>query len=375
MAFPPDPDDQIIDAAQRYASAEEEAFKSEKFNHKREKIAQAASRGKLDNLQERVAWLLNRYSDTRDSDKRLQIRFWDTFEGMVGTQFIAKEDFYKLTAATSITRARQKIQNTYRLFQSSEGVREHRKGMAGEEKEKAIQEQPPIETISVFADESGKTSSRLIIASVWLLHPPEEFAFLRAFVQWRKERPRFKGELHFKEINSKSIREYLEFADFLKAQSGTVSFKAISVERRGTGNIDSTLTHLQSLLLRLGIEHEDQTNRAPLPRSLNYAKDSEKEGGGDKLMLAEIRNQLSVFAETRFGGRLSLQLFEALNSKQSTFIQIADLYASSLNRIYNPQDAANEKDHFARYFLESLGTPQGPTEVICDNDMTAVFNL
>ena len=76
----------------------------------------------------------------------------------------------------------------------------------------------------------------------------------------------------------------------------------------------------------------------------------------DKLFLAELSDKLKQTAATRFHGKLGIDELETADSAGNPFIQLADLFTSSLNRIVN-SDPHNEhpKDRFADYFLERIG--------------------
>src|SRR5437867_2968602 len=95
--------------------------KAATLDARRERLLHAVHSCQLNTMEERVAWLLNHYPKTRDSDITLQIRFWqnfqaDRFEG----GDISVSDYYRLAKLTSLTRARALIQNKLKLFQASE---------------------------------------------------------------------------------------------------------------------------------------------------------------------------------------------------------------------------------------------------------------
>ena len=79
---------------------------------------------------------------TRDSDLGLQIAYCEEFEPVVGGgEYVRKQDVYRLTRYNSVARARAKIQNTYKLFQESEGVRRLRGKLSDEQRAKASEQQ------------------------------------------------------------------------------------------------------------------------------------------------------------------------------------------------------------------------------------------
>src|SRR5438874_208666 len=67
-------------------------------------LQSALSSGRLDTIQEKVAWILNRYPSTRDSDVTLQLKYWENFEPDVALgSTIQKQDLYKLARLTSLS--------------------------------------------------------------------------------------------------------------------------------------------------------------------------------------------------------------------------------------------------------------------------------
>jgi hypothetical protein len=353
----------------------EPSSKQERVEQERHTLLESVAAGKLDTLQERVAWLLNTDPKTRDSDIALQVAFWETFESdLAGGDSIRKADLYNVTRLTSLARARAKIQNTYGLFQASPIIRRQRGKLSEEERAKAIEQQPPPDVLAVYADESGKTGRHLIVGSVWILHPPQIFSFMRRVDEWRKARD-FTDEFHFNKITAAKLPHYLAFADFLVENAAVMSFKVISVERAGLADVDEALRTLYYQLLVRGIEQEDTTGRAPLPRGLQLWKDQD-EPGHDKIFLARLKEELRAARTNRFDGRLVVEECEAIDSRGQVLIQVADLYTSSINRVLHAEgDRTRPKDQFADYLLSALGLPLGPTSPETVNDMTVYVSL
>jgi hypothetical protein len=188
-----------------FSPEQENLSKEEQVEQEREALIEGVSAGKFDTLQERVAWILNHYPDARDSDVALQLEYWEMFQPeFLEGEYIRKKDLYQLARLTSLTRARAKIQNTYRLFLASPDVRKHRGKLSEEEREKAGEQRPAYPLFAVYADESGKTGKFLIVGSVWFLHPPEILSFIRTVETWRKTH-KFTDEFHFSTISSAKL--------------------------------------------------------------------------------------------------------------------------------------------------------------------------
>lgn len=349
--------------------------KEAKLEGEKTEILRSVASAKLDTLQEKVAWILNNYPEARDSDITLMLIYWKRFDpDMYDENFIKTDDLYQLTRLTSLQRARAKIQNTYRLFQASPTIQRRRGILEESEKEKAVEQQPSYDVFVVYADESGKTGDYLMVGSIWFLHAPETATMVQE-IEECKRRQSFNGELHFKKISKSNLPVYKEIADILAAKSSTVSFKAISVERKGIARVNDALIHLYYLLLVDGAEHEHKTGRGPLPRMLQLWKDAE-EPGFDKLLLENVRDRVIQAGKSRFDDKLKADHFEAVDSEKLSLIQLADLFTSSLNRVLNAKgDRSNPKDEFADYLLKLLGTPDGPLEEKATNDMTYHISL
>ena len=131
-----------------------------KIEEERQLLLTRVGSSDVSTLRQRIAWLLNRYPSTRNSDIALQIKHWETFEGETyrGSNIVA-DDLYKLTRLTSIARERARIQNQYRLFLADPDVREHRGTLEEDERENAVST-PDYPVYAVFLDESGKGSTR-----------------------------------------------------------------------------------------------------------------------------------------------------------------------------------------------------------------------
>ena len=214
-------------------------------------------------------------------------------------------------------------------------------------------QQPDRPVFSVYADESGKTQDHLVVGSVWF-PVPGEIADVFFEIRRLKEQYDFEGELHFNKINARKLPFYEALARFLGKQATAFSFKAISVERRGIGNVSDALRELYRLLLVEGVKHEVETGRAILPRKLQLIKDAE-EPGSDKLLLKWLEGQMSVSAQSLFDNKLEIGHFAAESSEGSEVLQTADLFTGSVSRQLNAMGSGNNpKDRFARYFLEAI---------------------
>lgn len=70
----------------------------EDIDKERQEILDAVSSYKTDTIRDKVAWVLNHYPETRDSDITLQLKYWETFESHIYKGgHIEPKELYELT--------------------------------------------------------------------------------------------------------------------------------------------------------------------------------------------------------------------------------------------------------------------------------------
>ena len=344
-----------------------------RIEREREALLRSITSGDGDTVLHRVAIVLNRFPETRDSDLKLMLRFWEAYEGYDGG-VISPADLFERARLMSLTRARARIQNTFNLFQATPDVRKRRGKLSDEERDKAREATERHPGTTVLFDESGKAGPDLIIGAVWFADPEEFYKLTRKLGEWRAQSG-FSNELHFKDLDERSEPFYREAIDLVLAECASVSFKAASVPKEGVKRTDEALEELMYQLLRRGVQHEHDSGRAVFPRTLQVWKDLEAKGS-DRLLLARLKDRLTQAAKIELDSQLTLDDFEAVESDTSDPMQIADLFAASLNRFHNVSPAGNVKDRFARFLLERVGALNAPLqEGAYDVDSVMHFRL
>ena len=362
--------DPIEDNPQENLS-EEEKLKEAKREEEIQELLNNLSSATVNTLRDKVAWVLNQNPEARDSDITLMLRYWETFESNVyNGQHINPNDLYRLTRLTSISRERARIQNVYKLFQASSEVRQHRGTLSEDEKEKAVEDKPiGYPSVTVYMDESGKNAAQLIVGSVWFLEIGKPlFDILRRIMDFKKEM-NFTKEFHFAKMSRDDLPIYKRMLEIFLHEAPTYSFKVISVPARGIQNKQEALRQLFYHLIIKGIENENETGRAVLPRSLQVWKDAEEEGA-DRLLIADLDDKLKQASPTLFNNKLYLNFVRCADSEHNLFLQIADLFSASANRILNESGVAkNHKTDFAEFFLDSVGIDKtfSPNEKLGDH--------
>ncbi|WP_409302334.1 DUF3800 domain-containing protein [Peribacillus sp. SCS-155] len=316
--------------------------------------------GNTKHLITKVASILNRFPDTRNSDVALMVKYWEVYEGHKAN-FVSVSKLFRLERLTSISRTRAKIQNEYGLFKADEKIRRFRQNREETQKEYQIATKPSMDFISIYADESGKNDDFAIVGSMWILAEVGSLqSEVTSWVQARKQDDdTCPDEFHFNKINNggRNLTVYKDFIDFVVSHGHMISFKAIAVNKTKIAQpIDEIITELFYQLVRTGVEHEQRTGRVSLPRQIAYFKDAED--GESAMRLNRIEQSLRDNFTLHYQGNLRLNAFTSIDSKYSRFIQISDLFTGAINRRINHQrnnpESSNAKDEFANYIYQLL---------------------
>jgi hypothetical protein len=332
--------------------------KDQERKKKADALWKAVQMGDDKHLTTRVANILNRYPETRNSDIALQIKYWQVYNGLT-SNFVDISKMFKLERLTSIVRARAKIQNEYKLFLADTEVRRRRRTLEEEEKEAQLLDKPSYGTINVFADETGKTEKYVIVAGIWFLSEQLASKIQRDFLKWSSEKYKqgikIPDEFHFKNLNNRNNQEleiYKEFFNLIIRNGEMVSFKAVAVNKSKINRvpISDLVTKLYYQFIRLGINHEISSNRVQLPKKINLTKDEE---GESALILETLKQGLEDNFKIHYEDDLIMDQLISMPSHEHLFLQFADLFVAALNRKYNnPGD--NNKDRLAEYILETV---------------------
>lgn len=330
---------------------EQDSSELEKIEIERKAILNRVVSGNIQNIQDRVAFILNNDHDARNSDIDLAWSYWQAFEAhRFNGQYITKEQLRVLTKLTSLTRARAKIQNEYKLFQADDDVKKFRGVLEEDHKAQAVEDKPMgLGVYSVYIDETGKTQDYLSVGSLWVSEIGSSFILSHLDMnQWKKRR-NIDFEFHFSQLSRIRIEDYKSFFITFLSLYPAVSFKLIVVNNKGFADTNKAITDLTYHLIKKGIDHENTTGRASLPRMLQVWID-EEEKGSDELKLENIKERITG---QKIEG-LYLDKFQAISSEDNYFIQIIDLFTGAINRKLHSPDGNHFKDEFANFVLDTL---------------------
>lgn len=365
------------DELQDESTEQEKTVKDESREEKLEKEGQELLNrvlcGNIENIKDRVAFILNNSTDARNSDIMLAWEYWKDFEPEILTgNSVDMEQMLQLTKISSLSRIRAKIQNEYKLFLADEVVRKYRGMLDDDMRQEAVDDKPSGTGIySVYIDETGKTQQYLSVGSLWLLnYGYNHIAKTNILKEW-KALNNITYEFHFTKMSNSSLEMYKEFfAKFLSLYP-EVGFKLIVVNNTGFADVNSAITDLTYHLISKGVNHENTSGRAPLPRVLTVYIDDE-EVGSDRLKLENVKGRL----KNQHTPGLFVEEFRAIASNENFYIQAVDLFTGAVNRKLHYPNGTHAKDILANYILGMVNLNINEINISNNNiDQSAVFNL
>ncbi|MCM1010041.1 MAG: DUF3800 domain-containing protein [Fusobacterium sp.] len=326
------------------------------------------------NILSLLAYMLWQYPNTRNSDITLALEFYKKFYPEIVKESLIKfEDFFKIPKMYDIQRARAKIQNTEGLFPAKESVIQKR--IKKEQEYRLYFKNENTEPLTnpsdyyIYFDESGKTDKYFILAGI-LINSEISNKYFSDKLNIIKTRLNKKynqniKELKFTSIDKKNINFHKEFITNLFEEDVLPTFVSIIIENKGlkqssqkkkTENLLRIilLDSITSVIVRTTCCSSFGNTKA----SLNIILD--KDGAGyDTLELENFKQDLISSINKQFKYFVSLDSFGYNDSKENILIQLADLYASSLNNIFSdiPETSENAKckKQFAQLLIELIG--------------------
>ena len=239
--------------------------------------------------------------------------------------------------------------------------------------EAVLSDSHPRRVLQIFADETGKTQNYVIVAAVWILNGRAVFNITRAIQAWKDQSRWAKREVHFTKFGKGDDEPLAEYLDVIEANREFLSFKVIAVEKaRSKRPIEEIVRKLHEHMLVRGIEHEVSSSRVDLPREVAVTLDEEQ--SLDPFTLSELTRQTSAMLQQQYGDQISIAKIEAVSSRHSPLVQLADVIAGAVNRRLNPQDERGHKDEMADMVIQRLGLVL-EDESVPGLDATALFRV
>jgi len=344
-----------------------------KLEREAREVLDHLSSGIMASVRDRVAYLLSRNTDARNSDNELVWAFWRTFESdKFNGGSVTQEQMQSMTKERSLIRWRAKIQNEYRIFQADEVIQGYRGTLEEDVRDEAIATKPSgLRNTTVYIDETGKTQTYLCVGSLWIPDSGSSIVQIKTSIDnWRQDNS-ITYEFHFTDVTRNKLQLYKDFFAKFLALNPTAGFKIIVLNKSGLSDINKSIVDLTFHVLDRGLTHEHESGRARLPRLLQVWMD-EDEASRDQLKIANIKERIKA---QNING-LVLDDIYAVNSASNYFIQAVDLFTGAINRRLHRENTSNHKDELSDFILTLTGMDVDGIDLentLADN--ATVFNL
>ncbi|MBL8205375.1 MAG: DUF3800 domain-containing protein [Blastocatellia bacterium] len=348
----------------------------------RQRVLSHLAAGKITNLPDQVAHILNHFPGTRNSDKKLAIQLIKLFyPGYIDQQGkVSIDALEELPKLYDMQRHRAKIQNDYGLFLADPDVHAFRKKLSQKARETLVSEGRIASNLRIFADESGKSGKNdkfIIIGSIWI-YGKKDWEFLEhRFRDWRYARDS-KREFHFNKISQHEVaKEALSFFREALFQSQLTSFITLAIERLGIpqGRMSSAVYEAFAELVISGIQAEFNARRITPPVSLQVHKDADPDT--DVLEVTKMERRIEEGIQAVFSNQEArLEKVGSLDSAGFDLIQVADIFTSSVNRWINigvPNPDGNAKDYLAHEIGNLMGFELSNGKLITSGDFCKII--
>lgn len=337
-----------------------------------EKIIKNEDVSKISRLT-KVAYILWQYPNTRNSDRTHAIQYYKIFHPeYVQNDQITFENLYNLPKMYDLQRDRATIQNTEELFPAKIEVGKKRQVRATEY-QSYYKNNNPKNFINdanyyIYLDESGKNDKYFVLAGI-LINSNDGKKILSDKLSEIKQNLNKKYNLQINEwkysnINHKNKNYYLELIEEIKNTGVNIAFISILVENSGLSS-DSKKNKTKELLKFVVKDCLDtltlytcRSSYENVISRLNATLDNDG-AGIDILQQEQIKMEIQTAIGTESKYFSTLENLNWEDSKNNNFVQIADLYASSLNNIFSEMPIEGEnsqaKKDFANKILEQVG--------------------
>lgn len=315
------------------------------------------ARSELATQEQKVARILQRYPETRDSDIALCLRYWRTFQADVIERWNPPEleILCELDKVMSLVRSRQIIQNNLRLFRSMEDTRKAREAMQRELHEYLAAHRDTLPEIRFYLDETGNEGDKNYtgVAGVCVINWKQYEKHHAALTQWR-ERQGWAETIHFAETGADKVDRAVSVLQQLAQRRSGVLFLGYSISSRGRTHEAMFSLFIQLVMdsLKLLQQH------GCLGENQNVRVIKEADPGFDTMYLDTMTKSLSEAIALEFPGLLAVSPVEAVTKGRTVLMECADLIAGGMQRRALGK-GRNPKDKLAEAVINVTGFEDG----------------
>jgi len=342
--------DSLFDA-QPWSVPREPELSPEEATH-RQQILAAVADSRLATSEQRVAHILQRFPETRDSDIALSIQYWRMFQADVLERWktLDLEVLFELDKIETLGRLRRMLQNDLRLFRGVEDSRLARESRQTEFYQYFAAHQDSLPEIRFYLDETGAEGDKPYrgVAGVCIINWKQFEKHHAALQQWRASQT--PETIRFSETGANKSEVAVSLLQQLRRRRAGVLFLGYSLTSRGRPNEDIFTLFVQ--LIVDSLKHLRDHNCPINDRSVRVIK--EASSGFDEVYLNQMTKQLQDLVAMEFPGELNVLSVEALPKGRTVLLECADLIAGGMQRRALGR-GRNPKDHLAEAITNVTG--------------------
>jgi hypothetical protein len=313
---------------------------------RRERVLADIANSRLGTIEQKVAYLLQHFPETRESDVTLCIRYWERFQADVLARWrpLELKILHELEKLTSIVRSRALIQNTLGLFRGLEDTKQFRMLYQRDWSEYLAARQGVIPEIRFYLDETGNEGEKAYtgLGGICVMNWKHFEMYAAALAQWRRDQ-NWPETIHFKETGSNRIDRAVQLLGQLQKRRSGLVFLGYALSGRG-----STRDAIFSLFAQLVVDSLRYIKASGSLREIQSLRViKEADPGFDSLYLAKLDKHLTELIALEFPDQLIVQPTETVTKGQHVLLECADLIAGGMQRRalfkgYKPKDTLAE---------------------------------
>jgi hypothetical protein len=321
--------DSLFDA-QPWSVPKEPELSPERAAHRREILADVAD-SRLAKSEQRVAHILHKFPDTRDSDIALSIRYWRLFQPEVIERWktLDFEILFELDKIETLGRLRRMLQNDLRLFRGIEDSRAARESIQTEFYQYFAAHQDSLPEIRFYLDETGAEGDKPYrgVGGLCVINWKQFEKHHAALEKWRSELAS-PETIRFTDTGANKVDTAVSLLHQLRNRRAGVLFLGYALSSRGRPNED-----IFTLFVHLVIDSLKHLRDHGCPikdRSIRVIK--EASSGFDEVYLKHMTRHLQDLVAMEFPGEMSVLSVEALPKGRTVLLECADLIAGGMQR-------------------------------------------
>lgn len=323
----------------------------EEYVKARRALQLAVANSGIATVEQRVAFILQRYPDTRDDDISLVIEYWRRFNASVLAERVPLEldVLYELELYGNITRMRAYIQNQLKMFGASPHIRRNRNERQMEFYDLLAAARSTTAEIRIYLDDTGNEGRGFTgFAGLCAINWKQYAVHHAALEEFRRTLPL--ATIRYADLDATSRPHAEKLLEKVRERCSGLLFLSHAVHSRS----DTHRTRMSLLvqLLTATLEKLDQLGCLSHPIGVLVVK--EAEDGFDQMWLDQLRGDMAYQIASIFPDRVKLSDLQAWPKGREVMLEIADLIAGAVQRRTFP-GGHNPKDRLADLVFNLTG--------------------